>query len=814
MTLTITPSPTGDLPGTYISKATAKWVYSNDVHKLAFSINDVEPSISEYIAYDTLSPRNPFIAVTQDGAGRVVYDGGFPKLYNGSMPSGTTFAEMPGSYKYILNALDWIANPTEVIRGNRKILILGDANLGESYNILGAGNNEFNTSLNKISQVGNWNFTYRTSSSYGSNINATLSELEQYVAVFVMSSISNGVVRMTESCVNDLVTYRKRGGGLLLMTDHGVDIGNINDANVSHNGSFFNMVNKIAVNFGAWFSGDYNRTPVNLGWIKTNYGDHPLYKNIPDTDDIFAGGSESRVFVNESLTLLDPPQYTQTVFDQHGINRINFLLLDTVGNVKTYSFVYVIGNVVILEFKDINGVKLTNYVNAGNSNTVALSLDVVGDALVGTVEGFIYRNNEVIGEIHWDAQVGSVVGWYTGDLVPFLVNNGDVIKGVITTPFAFEERLVVRRNQPNVRNQVKLGTFNQLIKPIAPLSIPKTRIANVMTELSNFTPMEFNHKTPVNVQLIKSFLQGDTYLSDVDAYIYDDPTELQNAFNTITPPTPRDIFDNWTRIADNNYYPKASPPPAGSEAAAWLWDETRQSAVMPLNSVAYLAFISDELVEFYDHDVLVRSDNAGDNDMNGVVMAFVRIGGKSYSLSLIVTTGYDLKAANTSIRYYDHALPGSNYNNVILQENRNDDIDTNRAGRYKRIRISRKGDVFNVAVSRWNNRTLIPELSLRIDLNSDPRLEIFKGPQAYGYCNHSQPSSFFTDIRYNGGTLRNIIIDAVNNQTYRYVDGVGWKLLPSVTAQTVYGAPRRLYSIPSKDLYVLNKDGSITLPRR
>lgn len=149
------PLPEGDLPGKYPETARMLIGYEG-ISKVTYTVNDLEPVVSEYITYDTLNPPNPFIAVTQDGRGNVLYDGGFPKLYNGSMSSGTTFQTLSGSFKYFANALEWISNTEKVSEGNRNILILGDSNVGESYSIKGTEASGFYNSLEKLATVGNW----------------------------------------------------------------------------------------------------------------------------------------------------------------------------------------------------------------------------------------------------------------------------------------------------------------------------------------------------------------------------------------------------------------------------------------------------------------------------------------------------------------------------------------------------------------------------------------------------------------------------------------------------------------------------------
>lgn len=148
----ITPSIT---PQHYTGAQQVTWTGTPDIAAIAQSINDIPPAISEYIAYDTLSPPNPFLAVTQDGNGNVVYDGGFPKFYNPKAPGtgDTTFSSLSASFKFLYNALNFVANPTKVASGNNKVLVIGDAVTPSSYLVKGTGSSDFRTSLERLFAV-------------------------------------------------------------------------------------------------------------------------------------------------------------------------------------------------------------------------------------------------------------------------------------------------------------------------------------------------------------------------------------------------------------------------------------------------------------------------------------------------------------------------------------------------------------------------------------------------------------------------------------------------------------------------------------
>lgn len=320
-------------------------------------------------------------------------------------------------------------------------------------------------------------------------------------------------------------------------------------------------------------------------------------------------------------------------------------------------------------------------------------------------------------------------------------------------------------------------------------------------------------RTSQNVRTIKDFMRGDYKLPSTEAYIYDTAEDIDDALAVLVPPTPKEIFDGWDRIRNNEYYPKGQSIPSGNEAAAWTWNESLQSAVMPLNTVGFMGFVSDDLVDYYDHAVTLKSD-AADDDGNGLILAFSREDGINHMLIAMVNTGYNghggrdvVGAANVSI-IYKAGGAGQVYGTILKSSNL-DDVKINWLGRYKRVSVQRRGDTFNVKFSLWNTLTYAEELNLSVNLDDHVELERFKGPKNYGYYNHSQANSYFLDVDYYSGLLRDIIIDARSNKVYKYRIGTGWELLPDVTPHGVYGTPRELIS-PNGSRFLLNKDGTVT----
>ena len=444
-----TPSPQ---PGAYLDAQTINFTFTPEVTGVMFSRTEAPPSISKYIAYDTLNPPNPFIAVTEDGRGRVVYDGGFPKIYNNQYPGAfpTTFAGLNGAFKYMHNALKWIANPAKTAIGNNKILVLGDDIAINNYPVKSYSASGFRKSIEGICSVAGFIPTIKDRSDYNDTLNPTLAELEQYAAVWFFSTAYDNIARLTAGAINDLVAFRQGGGGILVITDHGNVLDNIDHA-ISSSSGFFLNANALITRFGAYFTGDYNRVPVNVGFLRSNYGDHPLYNGMGNDESIAAGGSESKVVVTVS-PILNPQSLPPMVVDQPGINIINVLAITATGEIETAKYVYVLqgGELLYMDCRNPEtGLVETNggFVYSPNFDYLpqgAMELRVNAQD-IGTVRGDILLNGKKIGFFQNAAGVTRVV-WYAGKEYPATpFSDGDLLSFSTYTPFTYLKSSVVKR---------------------------------------------------------------------------------------------------------------------------------------------------------------------------------------------------------------------------------------------------------------------------------------------------------------------------------------------------------------------------------
>lgn len=542
----MTPIPT---PGPYLEGQDVHFTFSPDIVGVAFSTDGSPPSISKYIAYDTLTPPNPFIAVTEDGRGRVVYDGGFPKFYNDKITDAqNTFALLPGGFKYLYNAVKWVANPEKVAAGNNKILVIGDSIATESYAVKGTVANGFYYAMTRFCNVVGFTPTFKDRADYGGILDPTLSELETYSLVLVMSSAFALTNCITDQAVNDMVTYRENGNGIIVITDHGPVLNSIQEAMQPHVG-FFTLGNEIVTRFGAYFSGDFNRTPVNVGFLRSTYGDHPLYNNLTNDEYISAGGSESKVVVT-TANVFDPANMPPIRVDKKGINTIQILAVLADGSMISGRYVYIIQGdefVFVRTTNPTTGLVETNQgkIYADPAGKAQAEMWVDGSTL-GTVWGEILKNGKRIGELYYTAAGGSKVYWYAGSLDRTPIRNADAIVQAIKIPFSYTKNLVALRDEVAIRNNgFALPRLVADIKPKYPASGLSGLVSKLHSNVKSTLPSN-KRKQPISCAGTSRVLEGVfsdkvQQFDDLTTKIYP-TTALTTAAIGVTPVAPGVCF--------------------------------------------------------------------------------------------------------------------------------------------------------------------------------------------------------------------------------------------------------------------------------
>ncbi|WDS62179.1 virion structural protein [Pseudomonas phage D6] len=485
-------------PGQYMGAQTLTVTFPANTRKVIITRDDRSPVLTEILAYDRgyllPIPSNPnpaigegpivdrpFLAVTQDGRGNVIYDGGFPKFYNSHIASAnggqwpatlpTTLAGLAPACRYLLNALSFIANPRKVAQGNRKILFLNNTVRTLQYNILksyyhpdplqnNAGGDGFRDTFDAVCNIGGWIPTYIDCTSNGNTqLTVSLATMEQYAAVVYLASNGGSgpsTSTIAESTASAISQYRNAGSGVAIITDHCSDnYTNLADA-IARGGVFGHDATKVAKYFGAYFSGDVARSPVQVGEIRRQIGDpgppedHPLLAGMADTDYIFAGGSESLIvpelYPNDQVS---PDQPWTLSMPTAGTYRANILVQLDDGTILTRPLKYIIINPSDVNLRD----SFNNIVgNAYNTYMGSVEYNVDGTSATQVLLGKIEVDG-VLGAF-FRATPNGLGGWSTvyypfggvGSAVP--IKNGQTMKFTVTDPFEYSISRVVTIPDP------------------------------------------------------------------------------------------------------------------------------------------------------------------------------------------------------------------------------------------------------------------------------------------------------------------------------------------------------------------------------
>lgn len=504
-------------PGHYSTGQILTVKFPEGTRKAIVTRTDKAPVLTEVLAYDTgpITPNppieeggqppvgpsieRPFLVVTQDGRGNVVYDGGFPKFYNATLaklvgPVGnqtlewpttlpTTFAELTAASKYMYNAFNFCANKRKVANGNRKVLLINNADKDYDYYILGShynpypgqpevnGNNGFKDTFDTICKIGGWEPTYYTYT--GTKIDISYEELDKYTHIVFISSQGGGnAFRITDNFANTVALYRTTGNGVIIITDHtNFNFTSVEDA-LARSDGFVPDANLLASKYDCYFSGNVYRQPVQVGEIRRQIGlpgppeNHPLLDNLSDSEYIFAGGSESVIFPKIYTDEVVPTDKDLVVnMGSAGTYYVNVLVQLESGDIITKPMRFI-----IIDPSDITMHDSLNKTLGSSINTYKKLFDYTlqyGGTEVTTLRGEILRNGRVQGYFLLENNVITIYP-FIGPKAPIGVNAGDVIGFRVTQPFEYNINTAVSivDGKPIFEKSGSISTFLGAIKTL------------------------------------------------------------------------------------------------------------------------------------------------------------------------------------------------------------------------------------------------------------------------------------------------------------------------------------------------------------
>ncbi|ABY63124.1 virion structural protein [Pseudomonas phage 201phi2-1] len=513
-------------PGYYTTGQTLTVTFPANTRRAIVTRNERSPVLTEILAYDTgpITPvppgdpagptiDRPFLAVTQDGRGNVIYDGGFPKFYNdqiaanngGTYPAvnPNTFATLTPAQKYLYNGLNFCANPRKVAAGNRKVLFIGNSVKGYSFvltdshyqNQGGArADNGFRDTLDGICQAGNWTPTYYDLPDNSSKIDFTFDYLDQFATVVffgLYATQSPSETHVTERFAKELAAYRTAGNGIAIITDHCNDnFTSVADA-LARGFVFGADATRLAKEYGCYFSGNVDRQPVLVSEIKRQIGypgppeSHPLLNGLPDTAYIFAGASESLVmpelYTNEEV---DPDQPLVVPMNTAGTYRVNVLVQLDDGTILTKPMLFQVIDPSVIILRDSLG-RTVGSPQTTYKRGIDLSL-FPGAGVTQTYSGEILKNGILQGYFRSLEGVTSYQP-FTGAGCPLGAVSGDVITFKITDPFEYSISTTINVSAPETY-YVNSGTLSEFIKSVRghPYYTGISSIPTIKTDLQSF----------------------------------------------------------------------------------------------------------------------------------------------------------------------------------------------------------------------------------------------------------------------------------------------------------------------------------------
>lgn len=196
---------------------------------------------------------------------------------------------LPPSFTYLKNLVNWSAKAN----GGKKVLVTCDAATGGQYS-LDAQANGFAISMAGVVEAAGFTSTIKDIFTFGATI--PLAELKTYDAVIFIGSRPDSSAQLSEASVSNFGSYVKAGGGLILITDHNV---------------FQGSVNQLAKLFNVEFYDSVDRHDVQVATIIAQHGDHPAWEGL-SCSAIPAGGSEGAIRLTNERSDYEPANGTVT----------------------------------------------------------------------------------------------------------------------------------------------------------------------------------------------------------------------------------------------------------------------------------------------------------------------------------------------------------------------------------------------------------------------------------------------------------------------------------------------------------------------
>lgn len=245
------------------------------------------------------------------------------------------------------------------------------------------------------------------------------------------------------------------------------------------------------------------------------------------------------------------------------------------------------------------------------------------------------------------------------------------------------------------------------------------------------------------------------------------------------------VFNQWLRIAraSGKVADDWSNGAIPSELDEWTYSDVNNSITCTVNSASLVGFISPSYFDQYTLEAKLTSGSA-DDDYIGFCIAFATDDqGRDHTLT--VTRQLNGPAPMSIIKDWkvseyvvEHVFDGLKWQDGTVASGSlggTNDQGWNKIPNGIRLKVTRDGDIITIETSQANESAYFEPAKTVIDLSADPELEVFRGPQRWGYVCHSQPGSTWEVLERPGES--GVIFDRRNGDLWQ-INGSTWLSSP------------------------------------
>lgn len=253
------------------------------------------------------------------------------------------------------------------------------------------------------------------------------------------------------------------------------------------------------------------------------------------------------------------------------------------------------------------------------------------------------------------------------------------------------------------------------------------------------------------------------------------------------------VFNNWQRFSRLSNQPGVDDA-IPSELDQWTYDAANNRVICTVNSTSLVGFISPYKYDQYVFEAALSSTNSDDNHI-GLCIAHARdpqtgdthiltairsLTGNA-PLSIIKNPG-NQSLGGTVIELVRNGLQWGDGTEAVGPIANSAKPGWSTLGGSILLKVERNGDIVTISTSQLTSGTYFEPATTVIDLSADPELEVFRGPQRYGYVCSSQQNSTWETLQRPGSAVP--VVDTRDWTHWKFESG-GWVAYPDTYSGVV-----------------------------